>query len=100
MAIDIAADLERLRSMADVEPSDDLQPLTSPEAVLAFYAAFARAENLDEGDVAELLVRGAGMSPAAVRASERTLRRLGYGKVADRLMWLAGRRKHDLRPLT
>jgi hypothetical protein len=99
LAVDVAAELDALRSLADVEPSDDLQPLTTPEAVIGYFVAYARAEGLDEADLAELLVRGAGMSPAAVRASERTLRRLGYGLVSDRLREIAGRRKHDLRPL-
>jgi hypothetical protein len=99
MAVD-PADLERLKTLEGTVPdSGALLPLTSIEAVLGYIAAYARSEQLDEADSVELVVRGSGLGPAAVRHAEKVLRPLGYRAVADRLREIAGRRVKSLRPL-
>ncbi|WMT78828.1 hypothetical protein [Bradyrhizobium sp. Ash2021] len=99
MAID-AGDLETLKALeATVPETDTLWPLTSIPQVLAYLATWARAEGIAEDEVIELTARAADLGPAAARHAGAILGRLGYAKVADRLREIAGRRKHDLRPL-
>jgi hypothetical protein len=95
-----AADVAALLAMEGEFPdTDELLPLTSIPAVLAFLATKTRADGGDEADAVELAVRAADLKPSAARASERVLRRLGYVAVADRLREIAGRRKNGLKPL-
>lgn len=57
MAVE-AADVECVRSGADKwPPSDELLPLGSIEAVLAYMIAVARSEGTSEADTVEVLVR-------------------------------------------
>jgi len=79
-----------------------LAVLQTAEEVIGFAIAEARAEQWDmsEPDLAELIVRGADLKPDRVRSISRTFRRLGYIPVADRLRHIAGRRKHELTPLS
>ncbi|WMT78831.1 hypothetical protein [Bradyrhizobium sp. Ash2021] len=100
MAIDISADLERLRVLEEEQypVSDELQPLASIEAVLGYLIAWARAEGIPEDDVVELAARGADLGPDAVRHAAAILGKLGYRAVSDRLKQIAGRRK-NLPPL-
>jgi hypothetical protein len=97
------ADLAEVMSYEGRVPDNpSLAVLETVEEVLAFAVAQVRAEEWDESeeDVAELIVRGAGLNPDKVRRVERNLRRLGYAKVCDRLRVVAGRRRHDLVPLS
>jgi hypothetical protein len=95
-----AATLERARSMiATLPESDELTALQSVEELIAYTATAARAEDQDEADAAELLVRLADLGPDAVRRAASVLGRLGYGKVAIRLREIAGRRRRNLRTL-
>ena len=102
MSVD-SADVAWLLHLEKTTPApddDELAPLTTTPALLAFVATQARTEgDCDEADAVELIVRCAGFTPRDVRASERVLRRLGYRAVADRLREIAGRRKTSLRPL-
>src|SRR4051794_34413525 len=95
-----AATIRELQAMPFTDyTSDPLLPLLTVEAVYAFEIARARAGGEDECDAVELIARAANESPAAVRHSARLLRKLGYIKVADRLVEIAGRRKNELLPL-
>ncbi|WMT71141.1 hypothetical protein [Bradyrhizobium sp. Ash2021] len=95
-----AADLERLKALEGTVPDTDaLLPLTSIPEIIAYVVTSCRADGADEGDIAELLVRAADLSPDAVRRAERVLRPLGYAQVSDRLRKIAGRRQHSLAPL-
>jgi hypothetical protein len=94
------SDIEELRALAaTMPPSDELSPLTSPEVVIGWIIAQARASGADETRWAEVLIRASEMLPDEVRRYERTLRRLGYVQVADMMRRIAGRRKRDLRPI-
>jgi hypothetical protein len=97
------ADLDQVLALEGSVPvNPSLAVLETVEEVVAFAVAQVRAEQWDEPeeDIAELIVRGAGLNPDKVRRVERNLRRLGYRLVADRLRAVAGRRKHDLAPLS
>ena len=99
----IAADLAELRRLEQAAPDSgsDLSPLETIPAVFGFLIANARSEGSDDdgADQCELLARHAGMTASEVRTIAATLRRLGYAMAADRLRQIAGRRRHDLRPL-
>jgi hypothetical protein len=97
------ADFDLVMSYEGKVPDNpSLACLETVEEVIAFAVAQVRAEQWDEPeeDVAELIVRGVGLNPDKVRRVERNLRRLGYRLVADRLHAVAGRRKHELLPLS
>src|SRR3954447_17616921 len=101
MSVD-AALLAEARAMVTAMPDHaalDLTPLTSLPEVLAFVATAARSDGSDEGDLVELTIRLGGLTPAEARDAERTLRRLGYTLVADRLKQIAGRRRSGLVPV-
>jgi hypothetical protein len=96
------ADLAEVMSYEGRVPDNpSLAVLATTEEVIAFAVAQIRAEQWDmsEEDAAELIIRGANLPPDRVRQIERTLRRLGYIRVCDRLRELAGRRKYELTPL-
>jgi hypothetical protein len=97
------ADFDQVMALKGSVPDNpSLACLQTIEELIAFAVAQVRAEGWSEPeeDVAELLVRGIGLSPDRVRKLERALRPLGYIKVCDRLRQLAGRRKHELVPLS
>jgi hypothetical protein len=95
------ADLDEFEHLAATTQvtGDELRELTTPEEVLAYAATAARSLGGGEADLVELIIRSNQVHPDEVRRVERTLRRLGYVKVCDRLREIAGRRKHSLRPL-
>jgi hypothetical protein len=99
------ADFDRIMALAgsdapSVDPS--LAALRTLEELVAFTIAQVRAERWGEPeeDTVELLVRTIGLPPDRVRKLERELRPLGYTRVCDRLREIAGRRKHELVPLS
>jgi hypothetical protein len=95
-----AADVAELQRLATTfQANDDLAPITSIPELIAYIATQARAQGEDEADWAELLIRAAEMQASDVRAAEIVLRPLGYHQVCTRLREIAGRRKHDLRPI-
>jgi hypothetical protein len=97
-----AKQIEELRLMDAATPdlgANDLAALSSIPEVIAFIVAVARAGGNDECDMAETLVRFSDLGPDTVRGAERVLRPLGYGRVADRLRQIAGRRRKSLVPL-
>jgi hypothetical protein len=62
--------------------------------------ACARSEgNSSEADTVELFCRFSNTSAPEAREIAAVLGRLGYREAADRLKQVAGRRRHDLRPL-
>jgi hypothetical protein len=93
---------EVMRHEGSVPDNPALACLGTVGEILAYAVAVVRAEKWDEAeeDIAELIVRGTGLSPDKVRKLERELRPLGYIKVCDRLREIAGRRKHELVPLS
>jgi hypothetical protein len=95
------ADLDQVMSFEGKVPDDPSLAVLREECIGCAIAE-ARAEEWEtsEPDIAELIVRGAGLTPDRVRKVESTLRRLGYRLVADRLRHIAGRRRHDLAPLS
>jgi hypothetical protein len=96
------ADLDRVHELEASVPDDaSLACLGTVAEVMAFSIAQARADpdSGDEADICELIVRSVGMTPNEVRDIERTLRRLGYVRVCDRLHEIAGRRTRELKPL-
>ena len=81
-----AADVARLRQHAGQPGADHhLAELQTIAEVLGYAIELARAEDEDEADVAELLVRSTDMHRGEIREAERVLRPLGYAIVADRL---------------
>jgi hypothetical protein len=100
MPVDAAAVAEVRRLMAMPDNDTTMQAFDSHAALLGFVASEARTDGRDEADAVELVVRSASAKPDELREAEGLLRRLGYVAVADRLKWLAGRRKRDLRPLS
>jgi hypothetical protein len=95
------ADLAELRRLEAAAPQSgsDLSALQTAEELYAWLITCARQDGDDEGDKAELFARFSGATAPEVRDVACTLRRLGYRSAADRLFHIAGRRKHDLRPL-
>src|SRR3981081_3237337 len=96
------ADLEQM--LAFIETAGDVDTsaqagLETPEQVYGFIAYQPRMDGGDEADLCELLARTTGLSPDEARRIARALKPLGFTLVADRLREIAGRRKHDLRPL-
>jgi hypothetical protein len=100
VSADDIAELQRLAATVPDHELPDLSALESIEEVVGYAIASARAGGTtDEADMVEAFVRGAGMTPDAVRGLARDLRPLGYDKVVARLRQIAGRRKRDLAPL-
>lgn len=88
-----------MAAASPAESDGSLAALTSVEAIYAFLITAARTEGGDEADTAELFARHSGATAPQVRATAVTLRRLGYRTAAERLYQIAGKRKHDLKPL-
>jgi hypothetical protein len=101
MSVDAATLTELRRLEATMSPDADsgLQALGTVEAVYGWLITLARQNGDDEGDMCELLASHSGAPPSEVRAIASVLRRLGYVVASDRLRQIAGRRRHDLRPL-
>jgi hypothetical protein len=98
----VRADLAELEEFAATSPNidgGDLQALQSVPEVLAYLATYARAQGRDEADDVEVVARFTELSPNDLRHAQAVLRPLGYTKVCDRLKQIAGRRKHELKPL-
>jgi hypothetical protein len=96
------AELMALAEATAPPETDDLRALQSVEQLIAYYYASTLRETQDSEaalDWTEMLVRALAIPPGEVRGYERTLRALGFVTLADRLRWLAGRRKSSLRPL-
>jgi hypothetical protein len=98
MAIDAAtlkAYREVERRMADTEPSDALQALTSIPAIIGYLYSAVRSDGCSEDeacDQVELLVTEANLDRDQVKDAARLLQHLGYGEaVIDRLKTLARR---------
>jgi hypothetical protein len=97
----VASDLIELKKMeatTDVDASS-LAALSTFGSVFAFAAAAAHAEGRDPADEVELLARHSELSAPEVRTIAASLRQLGFKAPADRLKLIAGKRRHDLRPL-
>jgi hypothetical protein len=101
MPVDAATLTELLRLEATIAPDSgsDLSALESTAEVIAWLITCARQDGDDEGDTVELFARHSGATATEVRDIAATLRKLGYVVAADRLKLIAGRRRHDLRPL-
>ena len=99
----IASDLLELRRMeAASSPESDgsLAALETIPAIYAFLATAARSEgNSSEADTVELFARFSNTSAPEAREIAAVLARLGYTEASARLRMIAGKRKHDLRPL-
>jgi hypothetical protein len=98
----INADLLELQQMAATMPPESdgsLAALETIPAIYAFLATCARQDGDDEGDAVELFCRFDGATAPAARSIAAVLKALGYRAAADRLFMIAGKRKHDLRPL-
>jgi hypothetical protein len=98
----VSSDLAELQRMAAVSPPESdgsLSALETIPALFAYIATCARGSDRDEADDVEVLARLAQLTPDEVRECAGTLRALGYVVAADRLKQIAGRRRHDLRPL-
>jgi hypothetical protein len=98
----IASDFCTLQAMAAAsspEHDGSLSALETLPSIYAFLATAARSEGSDEGDACELLARLNGATAPEAREIAATLARLGYTEAATRLREIAGRRRHDLRPL-
>jgi hypothetical protein len=99
----ISADLVELKRLDAAMPEHggtDLSGLQTAAELYAWLVTTARSDHESEGDVVELFARHSGATAPEVRDIAAVLRRLGYRDAADRLSWLAGQRRHDLRPLT
>jgi hypothetical protein len=97
-----AADLAELQKLEQAMPEHggiDLSGLQTAAELYAWLITTARADHESEGDTVELFARHSGATAREVRDIAAVLRRLGYRDAADRLSWLAGQRRHDLRPL-
>lgn len=100
MAVD-PRDLHKLRrlEMAAPQSGSDLSALETIPAIYGWLIACARQDGDDEGDAVELFCRFDGATAPEAREIAAVLDRLGYRAAASRLREIAGRRKHDLRPL-
>jgi hypothetical protein len=94
-------ELARLETLLppDHDGAEHMRVLETVEEVIAWVIADCRASGDSEVDAVEMLIRHAQLSASDVRDVERTLRKLGYRDVCDRLRDLAGRRRHGLKPL-
>ena len=101
MAVSAAdiAELRQLEQQAAPDADGSLQALQTIESVYAFTISTARQNGADEADAVELLARISDAPPSEVRDVATVLRRLGYRVASDRLRRIAGRTRHDLRPL-
>jgi hypothetical protein len=97
----IRADLDELRRLEAAAPQygPDLSALQTAEELYAWLIANARADGDDESDTVEIFARFSGATAPEVQAVAGTLLRLGYTAAAIRLREIAGRRKHELRPI-
>jgi hypothetical protein len=103
MSMSIRSDLAELQRMEAAAPEyggSDLSMLETVEEVYGWLIANARADRGDESDTVELFARFSGATAPEVRTIAVTLKRLGYATAADRLYQIAGKRKHDLAPLS
>ena len=91
-------EMKRLEAAMDVDASA-LGALSTIASVFAFIATTAKAEGRDVAHDVELLARHAELSPSEARQVAASLQRLGFRAAAARLKQIAGRRRHDLRPL-
>ena len=97
----VASDLAELEKMSPLPPDGDtsLAALTTIPSLFAYMITCARSEDRDEADDCEVFARFTQLTPDEVRECAGTLKALGYVVAADRLKQIAGRRRHDLRPL-
>jgi hypothetical protein len=98
---DVAEALKHIETAGEVDASR-LAGLQNIAQVLGFLYREAKADTDDVEaacDSVELVVRSIPLTPAEVRKAGHTLRKLAFTSLADRLKLIAGRRKHDLRPL-
>ena len=96
---DDLAELKGLEAAAPETGNDDLSALDTIPALYGYLIANVRAEGGDEAHAVELFARYCGATASEVRAIAGLLLQLGYVVAATRLREIAGRRKHDLRPL-
>ena len=98
-----AAEVEEARRLAATLPPDSDtgsgELRDSRPAITAYYITQCRAEGLDEVRVTEAAIRAGGLTADEVRADAKLLHQLGYIEVAAMMRSIAGRRKHDLKPL-
>ena len=104
-AADLAEVQQQIAQMGEAREinSSHLVSLQTIPQVLGFFFRETVQDGADEDvavDHVELLVRSVALTPDEVRRSEAVLRRLGFASVAARLREIAGRRRHELRPLT
>jgi hypothetical protein len=92
-------ELQRMAAASSPESDGSLSALETIPAVYGWLIACARQDGDDEGDAVELFCRFDGATPDEARSIAATLQALGYTVAASRLREIAGRRKHDLRPL-
>jgi hypothetical protein len=95
----ISADLVRIEAAMPEHGGSDLSGLQTPAELYAWLVTTARADYESEGDTVELFARHSGATAREVRDIAAVLRRLGYTEASDRLSEVAGKRKHDLRPI-
>jgi hypothetical protein len=97
----VSSDLAELDKMAPLSPDADtaLSALPTLASLFGFLIAAARVEDRDEADDCETFARYAQLTPDEVRHCAGTLKALGYTVASARLCEIAGRRRHDLKPL-
>jgi hypothetical protein len=96
----VASDLAELRLLEASAPTlGDLSDLQTEAEVFAYIAAAALADGRDPAAAVELLARFTQLSATEARAIASSLKRLGFKAPAERLSMIAGRCRHDLRPL-
>jgi hypothetical protein len=97
----VVDDLIELKRLAPEhgDGGTDLSGLQTAEELYAWLITCARQDDQDEGHAVELFARHSGATAAEVRRIAGVLKALGYAVASDRLLQIAGRRKHDLRPL-
>jgi hypothetical protein len=108
MTVSAADFAERQQQIAQVGEareinSSHLVSLQTIPQVLGFFFRETVQDGAEEDvavDQVELLVRSIALTPDEVRRSEVVLRKLGFTSVSARLREIAGRRRHELRPLT
>jgi hypothetical protein len=97
----VSSDLAELAKMPPLSPDRDtgLAALPTLASLFAYLITCARAEDRSEADDCEVFARFTQLTPDEVRECAGTLKALGYVVAADRLKSIAGRRRHDLKPL-
>jgi hypothetical protein len=95
------AELRRLEALMppDRESAKHLSVIETMDELFGFIITDARMTGDDEGDTAETLARLAELSPREVRRIATTLKAVGFATASQRLFEIAGKRRHDLRPL-